>query len=160
MSIPPKALELENQSIGTNEKLTLADAFKILKEQWRNGNRDRELGLHLMFLSWYGLVEPAHLTGFSETDEFWRELNPTFSEVHEYFESQIYQDAEMLYAFGLAAHLFWFMFDDAPTWEKRAVEYQRRYRALAPNGVDPEIFRNRGAYGDYYAWQAKIEGGY
>ena len=43
MSIPQKALELENRNIGINGEPTLADAYKILKEQWRNGDRDREL---------------------------------------------------------------------------------------------------------------------
>ena len=132
----------------------------ILKEQWRNGDRDRELGLHLMFLTWYGLVEPGHLTGFSENEELTRELNQTLKDVHACFEPQIYQDAEMLYAFGLAAHMFWYMFDDASAWEKRSIEYRQRYRALAPDGIDPEIFRDRGAYGEYYAGQAKVEGGY
>jgi hypothetical protein len=160
MPIPQKALELENRSIGVNGEPTLADAYVILKEQWRDGGRDRETGLHLMFLAWYGLVEPGHLTGFSEIEELKRELNQTLKEVHAYFEPQIYQDAEMLYAFGLAAHMFWFMFDDASAWEKRGVEYRRRYRALAPKGIDPKIFRNRGAYGEYYAGQAKVEGGY
>jgi len=160
MPIPQKALELENRSIGINGEPTLADAYEILKEQWRSGDRDRELGLHLMFLTWYGLIEPAHLTGFSETDDLSQELNLMLAEVHEYFETQIYQDVEILYVFGLAANLFWFMFDDASEWKKRSIEYQQRYRALAPNGIDSAIFYNRGAYGDYYAGQAKVEGGY
>ncbi len=97
MPIPQKALELENRSIGINGEPTLAAAYDILKEQWRNGDRDRELGLHLMFLAWYGLIEPGHLTGFSENDALTQELNQTLTEVHAYFEPQIFQDAEMLY---------------------------------------------------------------
>lgn len=160
MPVPQEALELENRSIGIDGEPTLADAYVILKEQWRRGERDRELGLHLMFLTWYGIVEPGHLTGFSESEELTRELNQTLREVHAHFEPQIYQDAEMLYAFGLAADMFWFMFDDASAWEKRGIEYGRRYRALAPKGIAPEIFRDRGAYGEYYGWQARGEGGY
>ena len=160
MPIPPKVLELENRSIGVNGEPMLADAYAILREQWQNGNRDREIGLHLMFLAWYGLIEPRHLTGFSESEELTQELNHTMKEVHEYFEPWIYRDAEMLYVFGLAAHMFWFMFEDAAVWEKRSLEYQQRYRALAPNGIDPEIFNNRGAYGEYYSGQSKVEGGY
>lgn len=82
------------------------------------------------------------------------------SEVHGYFEPQIYDDAEMLYVFGLAANMFWYMFDNASEWEKRSIEYQRRYRALLPNGIDPKVFQNRGAYGEYYSGQSEIEGGY
>jgi len=160
MAIPQRALDLENRSIGTDGEPTLAGAYKILKDEWLNGNRERELALHLMFLSWYGLVEPGHLTGFSESDELRGELNRTLTEVHDYFEPEVYQDAEMLYVVGLAAHLFWFMFDDPSTWEKRAIEYHRIYRALAPNGIDPALFNNRGAFGEYYAGQAAVEGGF
>ena len=149
MPIPQEALELENRSIGVDGEPTLADAYEILKKQWCEGDRDRELGLHLMFLAWYGLIEPGHLTGFSENEQLTQELNQTLTEVHVYFEPQIYQDAEMLYVFGLAAEMFWYMFDDAPAWEQRAKDYQKRYRALAPNGIDLEIFQNRGAYGEY-----------
>jgi hypothetical protein len=153
MSILQKAIELENQS-------RLAEAYEILKSQWKNGERDREIGLHLMFLSWYGIIEPEHLTGFAETDQEKTELNQTFNEVHKFFEAQIYDDAEILYVFGLAANMFWYMFENAEEWEKRAIKYQKRYRELEPNGIDPQIFDNRGTYGDYYTGQAEIEGGY
>ena len=58
MPIPQKALDLENRSIGISGEPTLAEAYKILKEQWQSGDRDRELGLHLMFLAWFGNTEP------------------------------------------------------------------------------------------------------
>lgn len=51
MPISQKALDLENRSIGINGEPTLAAAYEILKEQWNSGDRDREIGLHLMFLS-------------------------------------------------------------------------------------------------------------
>jgi len=159
MSIPQEATDLENRSLGTDGEPTLGEAYKILKQRWIDGDRDREVGLHLMFLAWYGIIEPAHLTGFEESYEMRDELSQTLREVHEYFEPKIYQDAEMLYAIGLAAHMFGFMFDNASTWEKRAIEYRKRYHALAPNGIDPATFYNRGAYGAYYAGQATIKVG-
>jgi hypothetical protein len=160
MPIPREALDLENRTIGINGEPTLAAAYVILKEQWQSGDRDRELGLHLLFLAWYGLIEPAHLTGFTETEEEKRELDRVFTEVHAYFEPLINGDAEMLFTVGLAAHMFWYMFDDAPVWEERAERYRHLYRALLPDGIDPEIFSGRGAYGEYYAGQAAVPGGY
>lgn len=160
MPISPKAIELENRSIGLNGDPTLAEAYKILKNQWNNGDRDREIGLHLMFLAWYGLIEPENLTGFSESERFSKELKETFTEVHDYFESQISSDAEMLYVFGLAADMFWYMFDNPDIWEERSKKYQLHYRKLAPNGIDPDIFRGRGAYGEYYAGHIELENGY
>lgn len=64
MSIAAKAMELEAQSLGAP---TLGPAFEVLHDQWRAGERDRELALHLMFLAWYLNVEPPHLTGLDET---------------------------------------------------------------------------------------------
>lgn len=153
-------LDLENRSLGANGEPTLAAAYEILKEQWRNGDRDREVGLHLMFLAWYGIIEPEHLTGFSKSDMIRLELNQMFSEVHAFFEPQIVHDAEMLYAFGLAGAMFWFMLNDDKIWEQRAKDYRKAYRALQPNGLDPRIFDNRGAYGYYSAGQCVVNDGY
>lgn len=160
MGIPQEALELENRSIGVDGEPTLADAYAILREKWIAGDRNRELGLHLMFLAWYGMVEPPFLTGFFERNELNESLMQTFAEVHDFFEPNIGKDAEVLYAFGLAAHLFGFIFDQPKTWELRAAEYRKLYRDAEPNGLDPNIFKDRGAYGDYYGHQARVKGGY
>ncbi len=160
MPIPPEALKLEDRSIGVNGEPTLAAAYDLLKRDWRRDVRDRELALHLFFLAWYGLVEPSHLTGFSGHPDGSDGLNEMLSEVHSYLEPQLTADAEILYVMGLAAHLFWFMFRDPKVWEQRAVDYRRRYRTLAPNGIDPGVFRDRGAYGHYYARQAAVKNGY
>ena len=165
MAIPREALELENRNIGVDGEPTLADAYVILRAKWLEGDRDRDLGLHLMFLAWYGATEPDHITGFTKPWEETRsELLPVFKEVHDYFAPEIGSDTEMLYVVGLIAHMQWFMLDDdmdiAKAWEKRSEEYHKQYRKLAPNGIDPEIFSNRGAYGDYFEGQAKVEGGY
>lgn len=85
----------------------------------------------------------------------------TFTDVHAYFEPEIDKDAEMLYTVGLAAELFWFMFPyDDRLWEKRGIEYQKLYRALSPDGIDPDIFHGRGYYGDYFEGQAKVANSY
>jgi hypothetical protein len=165
MPIPQNALDLENRNIGINGEPTLADAYKILKEQWDSGDRDRDLGLHLMFLAWFGTCEPDYITGFTKSwEETRKELLPVFAEVHAYFEPKIHKDVEMLYVVGLIAHMHWFMLNDdieiAKVWEERSEKYQEQYRAIAPNGIDPSIFLNRGAYGDYFAGQAKVENGY
>jgi hypothetical protein len=165
MPIPQKALDLENRRIGIDGEPTLAAAYEILKEQWRNGDRDRELGLHLMFLAWYGTSEPEYITGFSNSwEERRREMLPLFGEVHACFEPEIYKDVEMLYVVGLIAHMDWFMLDDdievAKMWEERSKIYHKQYRALSPSGIDPSVFINRGAYGDCFAGQAQVEGGY
>ena len=105
------------------------------------------------------------MTGFSEPwEERKKEMLNLFAEVHAYFEPEIHKDVEMLYVFGLIAHMDWFMLEDdekkAKVWEERSKKYHEQYRAFAPKGIDPSIFLNRGAYGDYFAMQAKVKGGY
>ena len=158
MTLPQDVLDLEARSIGGEP--TLSDAYRILKESWQNGSRDRELGLHLMFISWYGIIEPEHLTGFLDDAETVRELNNSLAAVHTAFEPEIDDDPEMLYAFGLAANMFWFMFENPKEWKRISIEYRRRYRELKPNGLDVSIFSSRGAYGAYYAGQAATKNGY
>ncbi len=142
----------------------LAEAYEILKEQWKQGERDRELGLLLFFISWYAMIEPGSDTGFHETVGFGHErndeLNCMLTEVHAFFEPQINEDVEMLYVIGLAAHMFYFMFDNSDDWENRSIKYRKMYRKLAPDRIDPEIFSGRGFFGEYYNGQAKVEGGY
>ena len=160
MNIPLEALELENRFLGENQEATLAAAFDILLKHWDAGGRERETGLHLMFLSWFGIIEPQHITGFPEEPVAQRNLQQTFAKMHSQFESEINDDVELLFVFGLPAQMFWFMFDDAAVWEERAKVYRHRFRELAPNGIDPAVFKDRGAYGDYYESQAKVEGGF
>lgn len=69
MTIPQEALDLESRHIGRDAEPTLAPAYEILKKHWQGGNRDRDLGLHLMFLAWYGQIEPGSLTGFTDAKE-------------------------------------------------------------------------------------------
>jgi len=160
MSIPTQALELENRNNGIDGEPTLSAAYDMLKTCWRSGDRDREIALHLFFLSWYGLIEPSYLTGFEDRPDIREDLNKMLAETHDYLEPLTSNDAEILYIAGLAAHLFWFMFGDAEAWRQRALDYRTCYRMLAPNGIDPAVFHNRGAYGHYYAHQAGVKDGY
>jgi hypothetical protein len=66
----------------------------------------------------------------------------------------------MLYAVGLMAHLFPYLLGDEAEFEALAREYRSLYRSLAPRGISPEVFGDRGAYGEYFAGQCQVAGGY
>ena len=115
MDIPVKALELENRSLGKHGEPTLAEAYEVLLECWRSGDRGRELGLHLMFLAWYMLCEPSHLTGHDEARTPSAKLMAVFNEIHDYFAPAIAHDAEMLYReLALAKEAFQHALDKIP----------------------------------------------
>jgi hypothetical protein len=160
MPLPPGVLELESRAIGINGEPTLRETYLLLRESWLGGARDREIALHLMFLAWYGLVEPAHLTGFTESSDEQTELRAAFNNVHDFFEAQIRTDPELLFTIGLAADMFPYMLGEEAVWENRAIEYRRMYHAIAPDGIDPSVFSGRGAYGEYYQGQAMVKNGF
>ena len=160
MGIPEAVIELENRSIGKGGEATIASAYLLLREEWRSGNRDREVGLHLMFLAWYCLAEPPFLTGLNEAVVPPSELPGVFFEVHDFFAPGISNDVEMLYVVGLMAHLFPYLLGEEETISEFADKYRNLYRSLAPNGVPAQVFDNRGAYGHYFAHQAQATDGY
>ena len=161
MTIPEALLELENKSIGRDGKPSLGEALVLALDEWRSGNSERELRLHLLFLAWYCNIEPGHLTGLDKTTITTSELPSIFQDVYATFANEIADDAEALYVVGVMAQLSpWLLGEDVPTWEARSKEYRQRYRELSPDGVSPDRFKGRGAYGDYFAGQAAVEGGY
>ena len=157
---PDTILELENQSIGEDGQPTLGRALELAIGEWNAGNREREFRLHLLFLAWYCNLEPPFVTGYNEPTPP-DQLGGLFSAVYETFSDSILDDAEALYVVGLMAMLTpWLLGGDLVTWEARAEEYHARYRALVPDGLSPSLFEGRGAYGDYFADQVQVKGGF
>jgi hypothetical protein len=70
-------------------------------------------------------------------------------------------DVECLYVVGLIASLSpWLLGEDVTTWETRSAQFRRRYRALVSDGLPAMYFSKRGAYGDYFAGQVRVQGGF
>lgn len=161
MNWPDTILALENQSLGAHSEPTLGQALRLAIDEWDAGNRDRELRLHLLFLAWYCNLEPPHLTGCDDTVVPSARLPAVFSAVYETFAESILDDAEALYVVGLIATLTpWLLGGDHEVWEARSRDFRARYRALVPEGLPPSTFEGRGAYGDYFAGQVQVLGGF
>ena len=156
MALPLDVEALEQDYISPRGRPTLGRAYERLLEEWRGGNRDREVVLHLMFLSWYLLCEPPFLTGIDAERVDTEEFLGVFREAHDFMRPAIEGDAEALYAIGLMAHLlphFWPTLNRSE-WDSMANDYRVRYRALCPQGMSPSVFTSRGAYGKYFEHQA------
>lgn len=162
MAICAEGLELESQALGPNGKPTLGPAFEAFRAQWDSGERDRELALHLMFLAWYLYVEPPHLTGLDQARIPAGSLAAVFNAAHDWLlpTGADTADAEALYAAGLAAQLCPWALGEPSLWIARSQAYRARYRQLAPQGIAPAVFDGRGAYGEYFASQTRVIGGY
>lgn len=161
MTLPQAILDLENRSLGVQGEPTLGRALELALAEWRAGSRDRELRLHLLFLSWFCNIEPPHLTGLDESRVPPTDLPQVFQDVYASFADAIDDDVECLFVIGLMAHLSpWLLGEDVPTWEARSSAFRTRYRALAPAGIPAGSFRCRGAYGDYFSGQVRVPGGF
>lgn len=159
MGISEKALELELMSI--DGAPSLAAAFAIHHHDWLMGPHDREVSLHLNFLAWYLIIEPEHLTGFADSRGSADMLARVFRATHDCLlpDGDASRDSEALYVTGLAAQMFPWALGDEGAWMHRATRYRARYRELLPTGISPSVFEGRGAYGEYFAGQARA-GGY
>jgi hypothetical protein len=157
-----EGLALEDESVGPHGKPTLGAAFEVFRAQWESGERDRELALHLLFLAWYLCLEPPHLTGLDEASVPAGDLAALCTAAHDWLlpTGADTQDAEALYVAGLAAQLCPWAFGEPSLWIARSEAYRVRYRQLLPDGISPAVFEGRGAYGDYFADQARVAGGY
>jgi hypothetical protein len=162
MAISAHGLALENESVGAKGRPTLGAAFEVFRGQWDSGERDRELALHLMFLAWYLYLEPPHLTGLDEARVPINSLAAVFNAAHDWLLpiGVDTEDVEALYVAGLAARLCPWALGEVSLWTARSEAYRARYRLLAPGGISPAVFEGRGAFGDYFAGQARVAGGY
>ena len=161
MTLPRAILDLENRNVGDHGEPTLGPALELAAAEWRSGNRDRELCLHLLFLSWYCNLEPSHLTGYPQTAFPSGELSELFHDVYKSCEAQLFDDAESLYVVGLMAQLTPYLLGgDEAVWQDRSLAFLERYRMLAPEGLAASHFEGRGAYGEYFAGQVAVLGGY
>ncbi len=155
MSLPHDIIELE-------VKGTSAAAYEALRARWQRGFRDRETGLHVMFVAWDMLMEPAHLTGRTSETPDW-ELAAIFNEAHLSVlpNGDRSVDIEALYAVGLMANLAPWLLGSHEEWEARSVAYRERYRELLHGCISPDVFREaRGSYGLYFRSQSGVAGGY
>ncbi len=157
--LPPDVRVLEERSLGAQGEATLAEAYELLLNYWRSGGRDRDIGLHLLFLAWYLMVEPAHITGLDEDTPGSKKLQSTFNEVHSRYAEPLANDPEFLYVVSLMAMQSPRLLGDEKTWSELGENYRAKYRSLCPQGMSADVFDETNAYGDYFAEQARVEDG-
>lgn len=129
--------------------------YERLRTGWRNGNREREGGLHLLFLAWMHWADPSFVTGMTddpEAGDLWRA-------VYAHFGGEDSEDAEFLHMAALMASLTPWGLGDEAEWKSRADRMTARSRKFRPGGFSPTFFEGRGEYGRYFAHQARAPAG-
>lgn len=128
----------------------LGEAFARLKERWDAGARDTETALRLLFLCWYGIVEPPGNTGLTGDAAAQEAFGRVFAEA-----GGLDADPEILFAVGHMASLFPFNLGDERKWAALGKKALECARAKNPAGCRPEHFEGRGEYGAYFAHQVR-----
>jgi hypothetical protein len=146
---------IEDRYAGPAGKPALGEAYWLLRERWMRGERDRETGLRLLFLSWYSCAEPTRLTGLPDDAR----ADGTFREVYTAFGGEDSEDPEFLHVAGYMAEFQPFCIGEEDEWKATGLRCLERASELRPQGFRPEEFKGRGAYGDYFAhyWWVKRE---
>jgi hypothetical protein len=121
----------------------------ILLAQWERGARTSDVALRLLFFSWYPHVEPLYLTGLDG-----RTPEGVIEEAFECIGGEEAWDAEALFVVAVMAEVAPWCFGDERRWRRVADNFWARLGGVIPA---PEVFAGRGAYGEYFAHQARVQ---
>jgi hypothetical protein len=123
---------------------SLGEALKMLIHRWKAGARDERTLIRLLFLLWYSLCEPLHLTGLPvELTE------PNFEEVFESAGGEAGAPPLILWTVAQMAHSHPYAVGDEARWESAAGRLFERALQLKPE-LTAEDFAGMGAAGDYF----------
>lgn len=142
---------IEAEYQGRGGKPSLGRAFDLLLSRWREGGRDRETALRLMFLAWYASAEPPYLTGLPTAEITTTALLETLDSLG----GNDSLDAEVCFAVGLMVQICGWCFDNEAKWTSDGAKMLELAQKMKPKGFPPEHFAGRGTYGDYLAHMSR-----
>ena len=125
--------------------------YLALKLAWLAGERDRELGLHLLFFAWMHWADPPFVTGLEDDPEAER----LWLEVFDSMGGDASTDAEFLFVAGIMAETFPHVLGEERQWAARGLAMRCRAMKLQSRGVPLGTFDNRGEYGEYFSHQLR-----
>ena len=124
--------------------------WNILLSQWQDGARSREAALRLLFLSWYSCSEPTILSGLDGVEPH----KEFIDEVFEFLGGENADDVEILFVVAVMAEVAAWCLGDEHRWERVAINFRSRLNGSVPA---PDIFAERGTYGEYFAHHARVQ---
>jgi hypothetical protein len=135
--------EAERPCLGATGEPALHRSLGLLRQRWAAGCRDRETALRLLFLCWYGGIEPPFLTGIDGVPD-----GPELCEqAYASLGGSACQDPEVCYVVKLMIELCPWCLGDPEHWAAIGPpEASDAYRSQ----VSAASFADRGAYGEYF----------
>ena len=96
-------------------------------------------------------ADPPFVTGLSDDPH----ANQLWHEIFDFFGGDKSSDAEFFHVASLMADLFPWALGNDTEWATIAKRLKARSLELQPNGFPADMFEGRGAYGEYFAGQAR-----
>lgn len=136
-------LDVEEEYAKRGER-SLGRAIAYLSKRWLHGCTDRDTALHLVFLTWYSLLEPPRLTGANPTQE---QLEAAASTIDYFIEFGADKSAKFVLN-HLLDSAAWAMPGEASNW-RDVVKTDERTHSPTTNGV--QVLEERGLIATYFA---------
>jgi hypothetical protein len=124
---------------------SLGRAYDALVARWKEGARDRETALRLLFFIWYGLAEPPYFTGL-------KDVNRTrVTELFQRLGGEFTTDPEVLFVVTVMCENAPWALGEESYWRSVGERFRRRLQQQPEPGLSKLTFARRGAYGYYFA---------
>ncbi|MGQ0661827.1 hypothetical protein [Sphingosinicella sp.] len=130
---------------------SLEERYRGLKARWREGERDREPGLELLFLAWWHWAEPPFLTDLTDDED----VDTLWHEVFAHLGGERSDDVEFLFVAGIMAEVGGYVLGIDERWRARGRRMIDRAMAAKHSPLSESTFDNRGEYGNYFAHQLR-----
>jgi hypothetical protein len=140
-----KITAIEDEYHSSSHTASLGRAYDALVGRWKEGARDRETALRLLFLIWYGLAEPPYITGLKDVNR--TRINELFQRLGGEFST----DPEVLFViFAMCETAPWALGEES-YWRDIGGRFRLRLREHQNSGLSRSTFVRRGAYGYYFS---------
>lgn len=140
-----KITAIEDEYHSPSHTPSLGRAYDALVVRWKDGARDRETALHLLFLIWYGQAEPPYFTGLKDVNR--TRINELFQRLGGEFST----DPEVLFVIMMMCEIAPWALGEESYWRRTGERFLQRLRELPETGLSRLTFSRRGAYGYYFA---------
>ena len=147
-----KITAIEDEYHSSTHTPSLGRAYDALVVRWKEGARDRETALRLLFLIWYGLAEPPYFTGLKDVNR--TRINELFQRLGGEFST----DPEVLFVIATMCQIAPWALGEEPYWRGIGDRFRLRLRERLQSGLSRLTFARRGAYGYYFGnrWETFV----
>jgi len=139
-----KITAIEDEYYSSSHAPSLGRAYDAFVARWKEGARDRETALRLLFLIWYAAAEPPYITGL-------KDVNRTrITELFQSLGGEFTTDPEVLFVVAAMCQTAPWALGEESYWKGVRELFRVRFGERTDPGLSRKTFAKRGAYGHYF----------